>query len=101
MKHNSLYDRQYGVIPKRSTNDAMTEFTADRLPIFDINNKFLYLFLDLSKAFDTIKHDNMLGGKNENNMAFVEEPWSGLVVSGYLLQRRQYGSHMCIKSETG
>ena len=32
----------------------MTEFTANRLPIFDINNKFLYVFLDLCKAFDTI-----------------------------------------------
>ena len=38
-KYNVLYDSQYGFRPKRSTIDAITEFTSELLPILDINEK--------------------------------------------------------------
>ena len=43
-KHNLLYCRQYGFRPKRSTIDAITEFTADVLPSLD-SKKNVYLFI--------------------------------------------------------
>ena len=55
-----LYDSQYGFRPKRSTIDAITEFTSELLPTLDINEKCLSVYLDLSKAFDTINQNILL-----------------------------------------
>ena len=55
-----LYDGQCGFIPKRSTIDAITEFTADGLSLLDRKEHCLTVNLDLSKAFDTINHNILL-----------------------------------------
>ena len=72
-KHNILYSRQYGFRPKRSTIDALTDFTSDLLSSLDKKEECLAVYLDLSKAFDTINHRILLGKLNK-----LWNPWEGL-----------------------
>ena len=58
--HRILYDRPYGFRPARSTIDALTEFSTDVLPCLDKRERIMSVYLDLSKAFDTINHNIML-----------------------------------------
>jgi len=59
-KHDVLYEGQYGFRKLRSTTDAILDLTGN---IIDGLNKKMYtigLFLDMSKAFDSIKHETLL-----------------------------------------
>ncbi len=51
---NLFYDGQYGFRPKYSTVHAITQLTASILESFDNKKYTTGVFLDLSKAFDTI-----------------------------------------------
>ena len=55
-----LCDKQYGFRPNRSTLDAVTDLTCDVLSSLDRNDMCLSVYLDLSKAFDTINHKILL-----------------------------------------
>ena len=55
-----LNDNQYGFRPKHSTIDAVSKFTADIVSSLEKNMTTYAVFLDLSKAFDTIDHDILL-----------------------------------------
>ena len=95
-KHNLLYCRQYGFRPKRSTIDAITEFTADVLPSLDSKKKCLSVYLDLSKAFDTINHDILLRKLQYYGVRGTTLAW----FRSYLDQRRQYVSYLGTQSNT-
>ena len=49
-----LHSNQYGFLPKHSTIDAVSKFTADIVSSLESNMITYAVFLDLSKAFDTI-----------------------------------------------
>jgi hypothetical protein len=54
-----MYEGQYGFRKKRSTVDAILDLTGN---IIDGFNKGMYtigVFLDMTKAFDSIKHDTL------------------------------------------
>lgn len=55
--NNLLYKSQYGFRSKHSTNQAITEFLLQICRGVEDNDIALGIFLDLSKAFDTISHD--------------------------------------------
>ena len=91
---NILYDGQYGFRPKRSTIDAITEFTADVLPLLDKKEHCLSVYLDLSKAFDTINHNILLNKLRCYGVRGIALDW----FKSYLKNRRQYVSYCGIHS---
>ena len=57
---NILCAGQYGFRLKRSAIDTITEFTSDVFPLLDKKEHCLAVYLDLTKAFDTINHNILL-----------------------------------------
>ncbi len=58
--HNIIYESQYGFRPKHSTLDAITEFVHKVCSAREDKELGMGVFLDLSKAFDTIDHKILL-----------------------------------------
>lgn len=59
-KYNIIHDNQYGFRRGRSTEDAIRELTAQIYEHLDKTIPSLVIFLDLSKAFDTVDHKKMI-----------------------------------------
>ena len=59
-KNNILYSNQYGFRSGHSTINAVTKFVVDCIKSMDDKESTLAVFLDLSKAFDTIDHRLLL-----------------------------------------
>ena len=55
-KHSILYNYQFGFRQKHSTNLALTLLVDKILKSWESGNLVVGLFLDLSKAFDTVNH---------------------------------------------
>jgi hypothetical protein len=85
---NIFYPSQYGFRPKHSTIDAITEFAFNVLSSRDNNRHTVSVFLDLSKAFDTINHNTLLNKLQHYGIRGVALDWFG----SYLYKRRQFVS---------
>ena len=57
---NQIYNSQYGFRPKHSCTNAISELTAEIVKGWEHNKNTIAAFLDLSKAFDTLKHKVLL-----------------------------------------
>ena len=85
-KNKLLFDNQYGFRPKHSTEHAALELIDRITNKMDTNEIHLNIFLDLSKAFDTIDHSILL---NKLKYYGLKGPTLNLFQS-YLSNRKQY-----------
>jgi len=101
-KHNLFYKHQYGFRQKHSTIHPIIQYLNH---IVEVNNKTspefsMAVFLDLSKAFDTISHNILLQKLSKLGIRGVANDW----YRSYLSNRKQYvevhgtsSDYKCIK----
>jgi len=94
-KENTLFSSQYGFRHGHSTSQAHTELLSDILLGFESNKFTLGLFLDLSKAFDTIDHGILLNKLQHYGIRGQPLDW----FKSYLSNRKQYSQYNEVKSE--
>ena len=86
-KDNDVYfNHQYGFRESHSTEQAAMELIDRVILQLDNKNLPLTLFMDLSKAFDTINHDILL--HKLNYYGIHDKPFS--LLKSYLTNRKQY-----------
>lgn len=90
-----FYDSQYGFRSKHSTIDALTEFVQDTLKSFEDKEFTVGVFLDLSKAFDTIDHSILLSKLEYYGIRGLALEW----FRSYLTNRTQYVRYKNVNSE--
>ena len=59
-KYNVIYEDQYGFLRNKSTTDAILKFTQECYSALNSKEHLISVFLDFSKAFDTICHDILI-----------------------------------------
>ena len=85
-KKNSFYDSQYGFLKNHSTEYAAIELTDKVLKDIDEKNISLAIFMDLSKAFDTLDHDILIKKLAHYGINGTPLEW----FTSYLTGRSQY-----------
>ena len=85
-----LIDNQFGFRQKHSTIDAVTKFVTETCTSLDNNESTLAVYLDLSKAFDTIDHTILLNKLEFYGIRGQALDW----FSSYLYQRKQFVHYM-------
>ena len=84
--NNLFYANQYGFRTKFSTEHAVLDFVDRLYTNLDANNTPFTLFLDFSKAFDTIDHTILLNKLIYYRINNIELKW----FNSYLSNRTQY-----------
>ena len=93
--HDILYQSQYGFRESHSTVHAVSEFVSNVLQAFDENKMTLSVFLDLSKAFDTIDHSIMISKLEHYGIRGIALQW----FQSYLSNRKQFVSYRNFSSD--
>ena len=85
-QNNLIKPNQFGFQKNKNTSDAILEFLENVYESFNENKYYLAIFLDFSKAFDTICHDILL--KKLEHMGFRGpiHQW----IKSYLINRKQF-----------
>lgn len=84
-ENKMLYNKQFGFRKSHSTEHAIIELVDQILSAFDQNDFVLGVFLDLSKAFDTVNHSILLKKLDSYGVTGVNLKWFG----HYLSNRKQ------------
>jgi hypothetical protein len=90
-----LYNSQYGFLPQRSTELAALELTDHIISSMDNNEVPINIYLDLSKAFDTLDHKILLYKLNYYGIRGN----SLNLMKSYLKNRMQYVTYKETNSE--
>ena len=83
------YANQYGFRHKLSTLHAVTKLVTDIVKNNDNKESTLSIFIDLSKAFDTIDHDILLAKLEFYGIRGIALDW----FKSYFFNRKQYVSY--------
>ena len=94
-KHNILSDSQFGFRPGRSTELALIDVINKLSKSHDNNRISLAVFLDLSKAFDTINHDILLDKLHVYGFRGTTYSW----IKSYLTSRKQFTTFRNVDSD--
>ncbi len=87
-KHNYFSKKQFGFRENLSTEDALTTFLEEIYDIVNNGNKCSALFIDITKAFDTVDHEILLDKLYLAGVRGLPLKW----FSSYLSERLQ-----CVK----
>ena len=94
MKNNNLfYKKQYGFQKNCSTEHAILELVKQITNSFEKSNYMLGVFINFSKAFDTVDHDILLSKLSYYGIQGKTHNW----LKSYLTNRKQY----VLSKETG
>ena len=85
-KQNVFYEHQYGFTPSYSTTLAMIHLVEQISSSIDNKEICAGIFLDLSKAFDTVNHKILLNKLEHYGIRGIALDW----VKSYLNDRKQY-----------
>jgi len=94
-KNQYIYIYIYGFRKGHSTINAVSKFTYDTLLVLESSNYTLSVFLDHSKAFDTINHNLLCKTLCHYGIRSVALEW----FRSYLTERKQYIYYKCIGSK--
>ena len=87
-KFNLICNSQYGFRSNHSTSTALIDLTSKIIGAFENNAYAMGVFLDLSKAFDTINHDILLHKLDYYGIRGISHDW----FESYIRNRSQ-----CVK----
>jgi hypothetical protein len=91
-----FYNSQYGFRPQHSTIHAVNEFVDDTITSIENREYTISVFLDLSKAFDTIDHKILIKKLEWYGVRGVALEW----FKSYLDTRKQYVQYKNVNSAT-
>ena len=94
-KHSLPNDYQFGFRQKRSTNQALIVLLDKIAAALDNGDIVLGVFLDFSKAFDTVDHQILLNEMSKYEIRGIAFKWMEI----YLSNRRQFVLFKDVKSE--
>ena len=93
-KNDILYRGQYGFREKCSTQDAITDLVENITRAIDNNEFTIGIFIDLSKAFDTIDHQLLLRKLKYYGVRGIVNKW----IKCYLSNRFQFVTNNNVNS---
>ena len=94
-RNNVLFKSQYGFRDGHSTVHAITELCSDIYKGFEERKLTLGIFLDLSKAFDTVNHSILLKKLEYYGIRGISLDW----FKSYVTNRMQFVQYKNAKSE--
>ena len=81
-KYDVLYSNQFGFRRGRSTDDAVLQFTDEVYNAFNNNKYLVAVMLDLSKTFDAVQSDILLGKLERIGVRGVPLEWFRSYLTG-------------------